>query len=343
MPDTLTTQPLAAAPIARAAHTRAIHGPQTAARAETLAFRLAMAAAALWVVDDAFWHREPGTAVGDHLMSGLVPVALAALLALAYPRLRPGVRAVAALTAGPLMVVAGIVDGVRHLAVDRLGGDDVTAIVAALAGAVLVVFGAVVLWRSRRLDERPLRRYLRRALVAALAVVAGLFVVMPVALAIVTNHKARAPVERVDLGQPYVDVTLTTSDGLRLAAWYVPSRNGAAIAANAPHAKPATLVPRILAPAMFSQPVLWSLRVFMPRQLAGIAGAPANYTLTDDARRTAADTSSSTTTTTPSPRSPHSSREVRDAYLEPAVGVTINAAIAWTYRDTPTQAGIRTA
>ena len=52
--------------------------------------RLAMAAAALSVLDDAFWHREPGTALGDHLVSGLVPVALAVLLALAYPRLRPG-------------------------------------------------------------------------------------------------------------------------------------------------------------------------------------------------------------------------------------------------------------
>ena len=47
-------------------------------RHETLVFRLAIAAAALWVLDDAFWHREPGTAVGDHLISGLVPVALAA-------------------------------------------------------------------------------------------------------------------------------------------------------------------------------------------------------------------------------------------------------------------------
>ena len=42
-------------------------------RRETLVFRLAMAAAALWVLDDAFWHREPGTAAGDHLASGLVP------------------------------------------------------------------------------------------------------------------------------------------------------------------------------------------------------------------------------------------------------------------------------
>ena len=60
---------------------------------------------------------------------------------------------------------------------------------------------------------------------------AAVFVVLPVALAIVVNHKARAPVERADLGRPYTDVTLTTSDGLRLAGWYVPSRNGAAVIA----------------------------------------------------------------------------------------------------------------
>ena len=215
-----------AAPAAAAAHRRAV-----ASRHETLVFRLAMAAAALWVLDDAFWHREPGTAVGDHLVSGLVPVALAALLALAYPRLRPGARAVAALTAGALMLVVGVVDGVRHVAVDRLGGDDVTAIVCGVAGAALLVLGAALLWRSRRLDERPLRRYLRRALVGAVAALAVVFVVVPVGFAIVTNHKARAPVEQADLGRTQLDVSLTTSDALRLAGWYVPSRNGAAVIA----------------------------------------------------------------------------------------------------------------
>jgi hypothetical protein len=70
--------------------------------------RLAMATATLWVLDDAFWHREPGTSLGDHLVSGLVPVALATLLALAYPRLRSGARAAAALAAGPLMMVVGV-------------------------------------------------------------------------------------------------------------------------------------------------------------------------------------------------------------------------------------------
>jgi uncharacterized protein len=55
--------------------------------------------------------------------------------------------------------------------------------------------------------------------------------VPPIALAIMVNDKARAPVERVNLGRPYIDASLTTSDGLRLAGWYVPSRNGAAVIA----------------------------------------------------------------------------------------------------------------
>jgi uncharacterized protein len=205
--------------------------PSRAAPAETLVFRLAMAAAVVAVVDDAFWHREPGTAPGDHIASGLMPIALAALLGLAYPRMRAAARAIAALTAGPLMIVAGVVDGVRHVAIDRPGGDDVTAIVCGLAGAVLVAVGTALLWRSRRMDERPLRRYLRRALAGVVAVLAAVFLLLPLGFAIVANHKARAPVERVDLGRPRVDVSLTTSDGLRLAGWYVPSRNGAAVIA----------------------------------------------------------------------------------------------------------------
>ncbi len=215
----------------------------TARRRETLAFRLAMAAAAISVLDDAYWHREPGTAMSDHLASGLVPVACAALLAAAYPRLRAGARAGAALATGTLMIVAGVVDGIRHVAVDHLAGDDVTAIAAALAGVVLFALGAAVLWRSRRRDEPRVRRYLRRAGVGLGGAIVAFFVVMPVGFAVVATHKSRAPVVSADLGRPSVDVTLTTADGLRLAGWYVPSRNGAAVivfpgrAGTVPHAR----------------------------------------------------------------------------------------------------------
>jgi alpha-beta hydrolase superfamily lysophospholipase len=57
---------------------------------------------------------------------------------------------------------------------------------------------------------------------------ATLFVIGPVALGVVATHKWREPV-----GQPpsaaYSDVAFDASDGLRLAGWYHPSRNGAAV------------------------------------------------------------------------------------------------------------------
>ena len=116
-----------------------------------MVFRIALAFAALAVVDNAFLHPEQGTAAADHLASGLVPVAVAAMLAWAYPRLGPVVRGFTAIACGLLALTAGIADGFRHVAVDRLAGDDVTAMLAGLAGVVLVGLGAVTLWRERRL------------------------------------------------------------------------------------------------------------------------------------------------------------------------------------------------
>jgi uncharacterized protein len=89
----------------------------------------------------------------------------------------------------PLAITAGAADGIRHVVVDRLSGDDVTALLGGLAGVVLVL------------------------------------------LAIIATHQARAPVTAVSLGRPFETVRLTTSDGLTLGAWYVPSRNGAAVIA----------------------------------------------------------------------------------------------------------------
>lgn len=188
-----------------------------------------MAVVAAYVLDDNYVHREPGTRIGDHLASGLVPVAILLVLAAAYPRLRPGHRGVVALACAPLALVAGIADGLRHVAVDRLSGDDLTALLTTAAGAALLALGIVTLWRARRLDESRRRRYARRALVAVLALVVGYLVVLPIGLAILVTHKARAPVRAARLGRPYRQVSFRTSDGLRLAAWYVPSRNRAAV------------------------------------------------------------------------------------------------------------------
>jgi pimeloyl-ACP methyl ester carboxylesterase len=58
------------------------------------------------------------------------------------------------------------------------------------------------------------------------------------------------------------------------------------VAANAPHERPVELVPRPLAPLVFSQPTLWLLRTLLPSTLASIAGKPAGYTPTGADERT---------------------------------------------------------
>jgi uncharacterized protein len=221
---------------ATAAARRSEAGPASPARPaaprrEVLAFRGALAVILLAVADDAFVHPEAGTDAADHLLGGLVPLAIGLGLVLAYPRLRAGLRAIAALGCGTLAVVAGTVDGYRHIVVDRLAGDDVTAVLAGLAGAMLIGLAVAVLWRTRRLDERPVKRCSRRLATGVACLLAAYLVLLPVGIAVVATHKARSPVAAADLGAPYERVTLKTYDGLKLAAWYVPSRNGAAVIA----------------------------------------------------------------------------------------------------------------
>jgi fermentation-respiration switch protein FrsA (DUF1100 family) len=215
-------------PTAEAPRRSAIRSRRAGAR-ERLVFRAAIACAAFAAIDDAFLHPEPGTGAGDHLVSALLPVSAALLLAVVYPRLGPGLRAGAALLCGVLAVTAGVADGLRHVLVDRPVGDDLSVMLAGVAGVALVALALLTLWRTRRHDERPLRRYARRAVVAFAAVVAGVFLVLPAAIAIVATHRAREPVVAAHLGRGYGPVTFVTSDGLRLNGWYVPSQNRAAV------------------------------------------------------------------------------------------------------------------
>ena len=63
-------------------------------------FVLGVATIALQVLDDSFLQPSPGTSAGDHLVSGLVPLAVLALAAWTYPRVRGGRRGAMALVFG---------------------------------------------------------------------------------------------------------------------------------------------------------------------------------------------------------------------------------------------------
>jgi dienelactone hydrolase len=183
---------------------------------------------AVHVLDDSFLQPQPGTSASKHLVSGLVPIAVLAGVAVLYPRLRAGLRAVLAVFLGLFGIVAGI-EAVYYAHAGRMSGDDYTGFAALVGGLFLISLGMVTLWRTRRVDDHRVWRWTRRMLMSVATILVTYLLVAPFLLSYVLTHTARAfvPVDRV--GAPHQNVTFTTADGLRLRGWYVPSRNGAAV------------------------------------------------------------------------------------------------------------------
>ena len=191
--------------------------------------RLGLAAIGLHLFDDAFLQPEAGTSAADHLVGGGAPLALLALIAVLYPRLRAGLRGWLALAVGLGTVAAGIaVPGYQTLN-GGPSGSDYTGLVAMAGGVLLAVVGIMMLWTSRRTDGRWWWRSARRVAIGVAAVVVAFQVLYPVVEAYVYTHLPRQSIAAADLGAPHEEVTITTQDGLDLAGWYVPSRNGAAV------------------------------------------------------------------------------------------------------------------
>jgi fermentation-respiration switch protein FrsA (DUF1100 family) len=190
-----------------------------------LLFSAAIAIVAVHAAVDSFVAPEPGTGPGDHLLRGLATFAVLAVAAVAYPRLPAGGRAALSVVFGVLSLVgAGLAIADARAVGAR--GEDWTGFLLLPLGVALLGSAVVLLWRSRKPGRL---RYLRRAGIAAVAVLAAYWLIIPVAIGIIGTHRPRADVAAADLGRPYQEVTIRTSDGLDLAAWYVPSRNGAAV------------------------------------------------------------------------------------------------------------------
>ena len=195
--------------------------------------RLAVAAiglVGLHVADDNFLQPEPGMSPVDHLPGGLALLGLVALGAWAYPRVRAGARAAIALLAGFLGVLAAT-EAVYYTDADAPSGDDFTGFLSLVAGFVLLGIGVATLWRTRRSGDSRRRRYTRRGIATAGAVLLSGFVLFPTSIAYVVTHTARAVVPEPNLGATPEDVSFTTRDGLRLEGWFVPSQNGATVIA----------------------------------------------------------------------------------------------------------------
>ena len=141
-------------------------------RETTVAFA-ALAVIALHVLDDNLLQPEAGTSAADHLVSAVVPLATLLTVAVAYPHLRAGLRAAITIPLGVLGIVAGAGEAGYYSLHRGPSGDDYTGLLALAAGLLLVGVGATTLWASRRRHDSLLRRYLRRSLQAAAALVGG--------------------------------------------------------------------------------------------------------------------------------------------------------------------------
>jgi pimeloyl-ACP methyl ester carboxylesterase len=225
--DVTEARPVSAS---RAAQGAAREGRRAATR-EYRIFLAALGAVGLHLVDDNYLQPEPGTSAGDHLASGLVPLGFLALVALVYPRLRPGARAYVSMTLGVLAVIVGV-PGAYHVTKRAASGDDFTGLLSLVAGVVLVGAGLALLWRSRKPGPTRSRMILRRALLvlasAAIAYLTFWLAVLPIGLSYVYSHVGQTATNP-ELDVPSERVTLTTEDGLELAATYASGTNRAAV------------------------------------------------------------------------------------------------------------------
>lgn len=112
---------------------------------------------------------------------------------------------------------------VPHLVKQGLSSTAVAALVAVTAGMVLLVSGTAIALRHTRIASR-----IAGGTGAVVGTALTLWVVTPV---VVATNVPRPDVGATPaaVGLEYDDVTLATHDGVRLAAWYIPSSGGAAV------------------------------------------------------------------------------------------------------------------
>ncbi len=193
-----------------------------------LARERAIAAAALILVAahtvlDTLIAPERGTGAADHLAAALVPLAILAAVALGGRLLPAGGRAALFAWLGLLSLV-GCALAVADARATFERASDWTGFLLGPAGASLLAVAAALAWRGRKGGRR---RLLRRGGIALGAGLALYWLVLPIGIGLLATHRPRAEATPPPAG--YRPVSITTSDGVNLAAWYAPSRNGAAV------------------------------------------------------------------------------------------------------------------
>jgi fermentation-respiration switch protein FrsA (DUF1100 family) len=192
----------------------------------TSVFAAAAGLCALHWLDAAFLSSWRGESASTGTPATIVAVLFAAGAVGVWPRLPRGPRALGAFVAGLITAVAGGL-AVWQVSVGSAEGGAWTGLLLVPAGSAML--GCAVVTMAHAPARRLPARWGRRAGGVVAAALALLWVVMPVATALFVSGKPRSPVPAGALAIPHENVWFRSSDGLRLAGWYVPSRTGAAI------------------------------------------------------------------------------------------------------------------
>ena len=200
--------------------------PRPTLRALSWPDRLVFALGAVgWLhfIDATTWHAQPNSGAFERTLQFVLAIASGPLLAAGYLRLGTKSRGLATFLAGIPLLATGITIHIVGTVKDGFGSGDGTGIAIAFAGLGLVLTGLLKL-------ETAIPRWRWRLATLPLAAPLLLWVLLPATMVVFVTHAPRYEITAQDLGAEYEEVSFQTSDGLTLRGWYVPSKNGAAVA-----------------------------------------------------------------------------------------------------------------
>ena len=160
-----------------------------------------------------------------------VIVAVAAAWALAQPHVTRPTRLALGLVVGLVAIGFGVISHGLHVVNSGPDWRDVTGVGYIAGGLLLVASGIAATAAPRRAPRRSglgWRAAHAAGWIAGAAVIAQ-FAVLPFIFANQVTHAPRWAIDESALGIAHREIRIEMPDGRRLSAWYVPSRNGAAV------------------------------------------------------------------------------------------------------------------
>lgn len=191
-------------------------------RAE-IVFAVAVSVIALHAVDARSAHAA-SRATTPRITDALLSLALAGFAVGMFRRSGRGFRATLALLIGTWTTIAGLGITVGHVWKIGMTGSSVTGLASLASGLTLLGLGTVMILRGAG--------WWRRLLTVSMLVLSLPYVFAPLTIAVFMTHvppTILGGTTPADRGFPYRDVTVTTTDGVDLSGWYIPSRNRAAV------------------------------------------------------------------------------------------------------------------